>query len=66
MDPKSRVGRTRAIELRVAESWYRGFFETGREANVNTVRDLGTVIYGEGAVTLEPQNLPQFWQGTSS
>jgi hypothetical protein len=66
MNTKSRVGRTRAIELRVAESWYRGFFETGREANVNAVRDLETVIYGEGAVKLESQNLPQFWQGTSS
>jgi hypothetical protein len=66
MDPESRVGRARAIELRVAESWYRGFFETGREANVNAVRDLETVIYGEGAVMLESQNLPQFWQETSS
>jgi hypothetical protein len=60
MNPESWVGRTSAIELWVAESWYRGFFETEREANVDAVRDLETVIYGEGAVTFESQNLPQF------
>jgi hypothetical protein len=66
MNPESWVGHTSAIELWVAEILVSGILRDGKGGGRGRCARLETVIYGEGAVTFESQNLPQFWQETSS